>query len=247
MPRGSIEVLPADLTKKKGLALVAERARDVDLLVNNAGFGTSGPLVDVDLKRMQREIRLNVTAVAVLTLAALDGMVARGSRMDLQRVVRRRVPARAEPHRLRSDQGVRDELHRGLARRAARLGRLGDRAVPGVDAHRVPIGEQHHWPEPRSPRLRVDDRRRSGDDRSRRHRHGTTRCRSPEPRTRRSSRRQACCRAASCAAWQASCSPLAEPFFLAAVRFASVGSGRFAPQSVLGAPGGALRRHRVYV
>ena len=78
MPRGSIDVLPADLTKKKGLALVAERARDVDLLVNNAGFGTSGPLVDADMKRMQREIRLNVTAVAVLTRAALDGMVARG-------------------------------------------------------------------------------------------------------------------------------------------------------------------------
>ena len=57
---------------------VAERARDVDLLVNNAGFGTSGPLVDADMKRMQREIRLNVTAVAVLTRAALDGMLARG-------------------------------------------------------------------------------------------------------------------------------------------------------------------------
>jgi len=78
MPRGSIELLRADLTKKKGLALAAERAGEVDLLVNNAGFGTSGPLVAADMKRMQREIRLNVTAVAVLTRAALDGMLGRG-------------------------------------------------------------------------------------------------------------------------------------------------------------------------
>ena len=78
MPTGTVEVLAADLTKKKQLARVAERARDVDLLVNNAGFGTSGPFAHSDPKRNQREIKLNVLAVVTLTRSALDGMVERG-------------------------------------------------------------------------------------------------------------------------------------------------------------------------
>jgi short-subunit dehydrogenase len=77
MPQGTVEVLVADLTKKKHLARVAERAHDVDLLVNNAGFGTSGRFATSDPKRTQREIKLNVQAVVALTRAALDGMVAR--------------------------------------------------------------------------------------------------------------------------------------------------------------------------
>ncbi len=77
VPSGAIEVLAADLTKKKALRRVAERARDVDLLVNNAGFGTSGPFAKADPKRMQREIKLNVVAVVTLARAALDGMVER--------------------------------------------------------------------------------------------------------------------------------------------------------------------------
>ncbi|HUF32861.1 MAG TPA: SDR family oxidoreductase [Acidimicrobiales bacterium] len=77
-----VEVLAADLTDDLGLANVAERlsddARPVDLLVNNAGFGTSGALVDVDPARHADEIALNVGALVALTHAALPGMVARG-------------------------------------------------------------------------------------------------------------------------------------------------------------------------
>ncbi len=77
MPSGTIEVLAADLTKEKQLATVADRGRDVDLLVNNAGFGTSGRFADSDPKRVRREIQLNVLALVSLTRAALDGMVVR--------------------------------------------------------------------------------------------------------------------------------------------------------------------------
>jgi short-subunit dehydrogenase len=77
MPPGTIEVLPADLSAKDDLARVADRARDVDLLVNNAGFGTSGRFADADPDRVQREIELNVMAVVALARAALVGMVAR--------------------------------------------------------------------------------------------------------------------------------------------------------------------------
>ncbi|HMK12461.1 MAG TPA: SDR family oxidoreductase [Acidimicrobiales bacterium] len=78
LPRGSVLVLPADLTKKKSVAAVADAAREVDLLVNNAGFGTSGRFVDAEPKRMQREIKLNVVAVTMLTRAAVEGMCERG-------------------------------------------------------------------------------------------------------------------------------------------------------------------------
>ncbi|HTN79034.1 MAG TPA: SDR family oxidoreductase [Acidimicrobiales bacterium] len=78
LPRGSVLVLAADLTKKKSVAAVADAAREVDLLVNNAGFGTSGRFVDADPKRMQREIKLNVLAVTLLTRSAVEGMTARG-------------------------------------------------------------------------------------------------------------------------------------------------------------------------
>ncbi|RPI07348.1 MAG: SDR family NAD(P)-dependent oxidoreductase, partial [Actinobacteria bacterium] len=77
MPPGTIEVLAADLVVEADLAKVGVRALDVDLLVNNAGFGTSGRFAAADPERVQREIELNVFAVVRLARAALDGMVAR--------------------------------------------------------------------------------------------------------------------------------------------------------------------------
>lgn len=76
-----VEVLVADLTDADGLAAVEARLRDVaqpvDLLVNNAGFGTTGRFVDQDPDTEDREIQLNVAAVVRLTHAALPGMKAR--------------------------------------------------------------------------------------------------------------------------------------------------------------------------
>ena len=76
------EVLPADLASPAGLASVEQRLAavdaPVDLLVNNAGFGTYGPLVDADPDTEAAEVAVNVTAVLRLTRAALPGMIARG-------------------------------------------------------------------------------------------------------------------------------------------------------------------------
>ena len=76
-----VEVLVADLTDDDDLATVAERAADpgrpIDLLVNNAGFGTSSSVVELPPTRLDAEIRLNVLALTVLTRAALPGMVER--------------------------------------------------------------------------------------------------------------------------------------------------------------------------
>jgi short-subunit dehydrogenase len=73
------EVLAADLTDHAQLATVEARARTVDVLVNNAGFGTFGPFHALDVETELREINLNVMALVRLTHAAAAGMVERGS------------------------------------------------------------------------------------------------------------------------------------------------------------------------
>jgi uncharacterized protein len=72
------EVLVADLTDPAQLAVVAKRAGTVDLLVNNAGFGTFGPFHTLDVETEIREINLNVTALVRLTHAAASAMAERG-------------------------------------------------------------------------------------------------------------------------------------------------------------------------
>jgi len=75
-----VQVQPADLATPEGLAAVVAAVSEpaLDLLVNNAGFGTVGPLAAQDAQREAREILLNVLAVHQLTRAALPEMLARG-------------------------------------------------------------------------------------------------------------------------------------------------------------------------
>lgn len=79
---GPVEVLVADLTTDDGIGRVAARiastASPVDLVVNNAGFGTSGAFHELDVARLDREIHLNVRALTTLSHAALAAMVPRG-------------------------------------------------------------------------------------------------------------------------------------------------------------------------
>jgi short-subunit dehydrogenase len=75
-----VEVLPADLSTADGLdAVVARILRgDIDLVVNNAGFGTTGHVASTEPDRLLAEVQVDVTAVARLTRAALDPMVTAG-------------------------------------------------------------------------------------------------------------------------------------------------------------------------
>ena len=76
------EVLVADLTKDAELKLVEDRiaaADNLELLVNNAGFGALGRFWEADLDGQDQMHRLHVLATMRLTHAALKGMVARKS------------------------------------------------------------------------------------------------------------------------------------------------------------------------
>lgn len=76
------EVLQADLGTPDGVAATAERIGSgtdpIDLVVNNAGFGTNGRFHEQDVERLGREIDLNVRALTVLSHAALTAMHLRG-------------------------------------------------------------------------------------------------------------------------------------------------------------------------
>ncbi|NLS05505.1 SDR family oxidoreductase [Rhizobium sp. P32RR-XVIII] len=77
----TVETLPADLGSKADLARVEQVLKSdqsITMLVNNAGFGGTAPLLASDVDKMQAMVDLNVTALMRLTYAAVPGFVARG-------------------------------------------------------------------------------------------------------------------------------------------------------------------------
>ncbi|WP_431899639.1 SDR family NAD(P)-dependent oxidoreductase [Nonomuraea sp. bgisy101] len=76
----AVEVIGQDLSAPGAAAAVAERlgGRRIDLLVNNAGFGTAGRFQDQSPERERDELMVNVVALVGLTHALVPGMLARG-------------------------------------------------------------------------------------------------------------------------------------------------------------------------
>jgi short-subunit dehydrogenase len=79
--RVCVEPLAADLSREEDMTRVAERivAAEPMLLVNNAGFGTSGTLARTDPDRQAEMVRLHTLAPVRLTLAALPGLLRRNA------------------------------------------------------------------------------------------------------------------------------------------------------------------------
>lgn len=77
-----VEVVPADLSVSgAATALVqtlTERGIEVDLLVNNAGFGARGSFGSVPLDRYQQMLRLNAEALLDLTYLLVPPMLQKG-------------------------------------------------------------------------------------------------------------------------------------------------------------------------
>jgi short-subunit dehydrogenase len=81
-PGIDVDILRADLAVPdgaKGLAdRLAETGKRVDVLINNAGFGSHNLLVDEDPDNLARQIQLNCSSLVTLTTRLLPAMVERG-------------------------------------------------------------------------------------------------------------------------------------------------------------------------
>ena len=72
-------MVPCDLANDAASlpAKVADARLQVDVLVNNAGFGTHGRFAEIDPVRDAEQVRLNCEALVTLTHAFLPGMLER--------------------------------------------------------------------------------------------------------------------------------------------------------------------------
>jgi len=76
----AVRHLPADLADPTGLEQVERQVAslpDLDLLINNAGFGARGDFAETDVRRQSEMIQLHVLAATRLTRAALPDMMRR--------------------------------------------------------------------------------------------------------------------------------------------------------------------------
>lgn len=77
-----VEVIPTDLTDQDAtdalIDEIAARGLDVEILVNNAGFGIYGPFAASELRKEYAQLALLVGAVVQLTGRVLPGMLERG-------------------------------------------------------------------------------------------------------------------------------------------------------------------------
>ena len=76
-----VQVVPADLSRAASPGEIAQalthRHIEVDVLVNNAGFGAHGPIAEIGIERQLEMIEVNVAALTRLTALLLPEMLER--------------------------------------------------------------------------------------------------------------------------------------------------------------------------
>lgn len=75
VPNKRIKIIPLDLGNRKNCEKLFEENKDVDLLINNAGFGDCGYFDKTDLDKDIDMINTNVVAVHILTKLYLKEML----------------------------------------------------------------------------------------------------------------------------------------------------------------------------
>ena len=144
-----VEVFAADLVRPEApaeiLAFTTGKGIEVELLVNNAGFGAFGYVHEISESRMLEMIQVNCSAVVQLTRLYVPAMVKRGhgdvlivaSVAGFQAVPFNSAYAATKAFDLIFAEGIAEELREFGVRVCA--------LCPGIDDHRVP-GEWHSSP-----------------------------------------------------------------------------------------------------
>lgn len=70
-----IEVIAIDLSIRQNCFTLYAKAKNIDILINNAGFGIFGEFVKTDMERELNMIDTNITAVHILTKLYLQDMI----------------------------------------------------------------------------------------------------------------------------------------------------------------------------
>lgn len=77
--KNNIELITMDLSKEENCKTLADNVKDIDLLVNNAGFGDCGSFEKTDLDKDIKMIETNVIAYHILTKLYLKEMIEKNS------------------------------------------------------------------------------------------------------------------------------------------------------------------------
>src|SRR5215475_332483 len=80
-PQVKVETFAADLSTRSGVSALLDHVGDrpIEVLVNNAGFGSYGLFAEADPDRETDEVAVDISAVISLARAFLPGMLARRS------------------------------------------------------------------------------------------------------------------------------------------------------------------------
>jgi short-subunit dehydrogenase len=80
-PSVKVETVAADLSSQSGVSALLDHVGDrpIEVLVNNAGFGSYGPFAQADPAREADAVAVDVRTVVTLARAFLPGMLTRGS------------------------------------------------------------------------------------------------------------------------------------------------------------------------
>ena len=73
--KGNVEVIAMDLSEEENCIKLHEKEANIDILINNAGFGTFGNFTETELEKELSLIDTNIKAVHILTKLYLKDMM----------------------------------------------------------------------------------------------------------------------------------------------------------------------------
>lgn len=71
----NVEIEVMDVSKEENIYQLFQKHQDIDILINNAGFGKFGEFIDIDIETEINMINTNIIAVQMLTKLYLHDMV----------------------------------------------------------------------------------------------------------------------------------------------------------------------------